>query len=257
MKQQSQRLSLKISTAFIVLALATVVWITFAEGEEKTTSTDLAALRARLDDIDHRAQLQQDLREIENLQRAYGYYLDRYMWDEVADLFADDGVIEIGMRGAYVGKASIRRSLDLFGPHHLPWGRLGDHMNLQPVITVAPDGMTAKGRVRALIMNGVYQQSGFWGEGIYENQYVKEDGVWKIKYLQFFTNVASDYDKGWAKHALGVPKPSDKIPPDRPPSVTYENYPAYQVVPFHYPNPVTGNAVQIPEGARIKGVNNE
>jgi hypothetical protein len=46
---------------------------------------------------------------------------------------------------------------------------------------------------------------------------------------------------GWAKYALNNTWP-DKFdpPPDLPPSTVYLTYPAYYIIPFHYPNPVTG-----------------
>ena len=31
-------------------------------------------------------------------------------------------------------------------------------------------------------------------------------------------------------------------PPDLPPSTVYLTYPAYYIIPFHFPNPVTGRA---------------
>jgi hypothetical protein len=151
------------------------------------------------------------------------------------------------MRGVYVGKKRIRESLDLFGEQGLKHGQLADHANLQPVITVSPDGSSAKGRVHALLMLGEHGKGGSIGEGVYENEYLREDGVWKIKSLQFYTTFGTDYDKGWAKSAIPAPVASDKIPPDRPPSVAYQNYPTYFVPPFHYPNPVTGKPVQYRE----------
>ena len=41
---------------------------------------------------------------VTNLQHAYGYYVDRKMWDDVADLFATDGTMEIGLQGVYAGQ---------------------------------------------------------------------------------------------------------------------------------------------------------
>ncbi len=38
-----------------------------------------------------------------------------------------------------------------------------------------------------------------------------------------------------------TPGPTSSIPrPDLPPSTIYLTYPAYYIIPFHYPNPVTG-----------------
>src|SRR5690606_36134101 len=77
-----------------------------------------------------------------NLQNAYGYYVDRKLWDDAADLFADGGTLEIGQSGVYVGRESIRRGLDRFGPAGLREGEVNDYILLQPIVTVAADGAT-------------------------------------------------------------------------------------------------------------------
>ena len=33
--------------------------------------------------------------KVRNLQNAYGYYMDRKMWDDVTDLFTADGALSI------------------------------------------------------------------------------------------------------------------------------------------------------------------
>ena len=49
------------------------------------------------------------------------------------------------------------------------------------MITVAPDGASAQGRWRTVIMAGEYGKSASWGEGTYENEYVNDGGIWKIR----------------------------------------------------------------------------
>ena len=138
---------------------------------------------------------------IQNLQGSYGYYTDKMLWDEVVDLFADDGTLEIGPSGVYVGKDSIRRYLlSLSDGKQGPLeGVLYDHFQLQPIVTVADDGLTANGRWRLFLMTGVSGSGsgGNWGEGVYENEYVKEDGVWKIRKLHWFANFVAPYEGGW------------------------------------------------------------
>jgi hypothetical protein len=56
---------------------------------------------------------------------------------------------------------------------------------LQPVATLDPDGKSAKGRWRVFAMLGNYGGTPSWAGGIYENQYILENGVWKIKDLSF------------------------------------------------------------------------
>jgi hypothetical protein len=203
--------------------------------------------RARLAAVQARAERIADVNAIQNLQGSYGYYADKMLWDEVVDLFADDGTIEIGPSGVYAGKDSIRRYLlSLSGGEQGPLeGVLNDHFQLQPIVTVAEDGMTAKGRWRLFLMTGVTGagSGGNWGEGVYENEYVKENGVWKISKLHWFANFVAPYEGGWLDAG---PKAIDDyamgrgVMPDRPSSVSYEPYPGVFVPPFHYPHPVTG-----------------
>ena len=122
---------------------------------------------------------------------------------------------------------------------------LFDHYQLQPIITVADDGLTAKGRWRLFLMTGESGSGsgGNWGEGVYENEYVNQDGVWKISKLHWFATFVAPYEGGWLnadpkaieEYALGR-----GVMPDRPPSVEYAPYPGVFVPPFHYANPVTG-----------------
>jgi hypothetical protein len=64
------------------------------------------------------------------------------------------------------------------------------------------------------------------------------------------------YDKGWAKAALPRSKQNEHLPPDRPPTVDYENYPSVFIPPFHYSNPVTGDKKPM-TGADLKELSEE
>lgn len=207
------------------------------------------ALRVRIEALALEARRLDDEQRIENLIKVYGYYLDRRMWDDVADLFAEDGTIEMGQRGVYVGKARVRQFLNLLGPEGLEDGDLNDHVQLQPIVSVSADDRTAKARSRELAMTGVYQSHGEWSEGVYENTFVKEAGIWKFKSLRFYPTFMTDYDKGWAKDAKPVPTASAELPPDRPPTSVYQIYPKAHIPPFDFPNPVTGEPPHYPSGA--------
>jgi hypothetical protein len=176
----------------------------------------------------------EDANAIENLQRAYGFYVDKAMWKECANLFADDGTLEIGGRGVFVGKARVLQYLNWLGPEGLTQGRLMNHLQLQPIVTVASDGKTAKGRWRFVAEVGTWQKSQMWGLGVYENSYVKENGVWKIKALHAYFRMYTPYADGWAKTAMPLTQPEKELPPDRPPTVVYESYPGTFIPPFHY-----------------------
>jgi hypothetical protein len=80
-----------------------------ATGDAPKTRASLASLQTRVDALNEEDR-------VRNLQSAYGYYADRKMWDDVVDLFAADGVVEVGGQGIWRGPASIRRWLEASAP---------------------------------------------------------------------------------------------------------------------------------------------
>ena len=213
-----------------------------------TTAPTVAALAKRLSDLAARAQRLSDEIEITNLQHAYGYYVDRKMWDDVADLFVTDGTMEMGLQGVYAGRTSIRRGLGAAG---LAEGEVNDHVHLQTIVTVMPDG-TARARGTDIGMIGSTGAQALWTQSIYENAFVKQGGVWKFKSMRVYPRFIVDAEKGWAKDAQPAPGPSREFPPDRPPTETYEIYPRFHIAPLHFDHPVTGRPPQYPE--RMKPV---
>ena len=172
---------------------------------------------------------------------------------EVANLFSDKGTMEPGLRGVYVGRKSIRRALEQFGPQGLREGELNDHLQLQTLVNVSPDGLTARARGSELIMSGQYGAAGEWGLGVFENAYVKQDGIWRIQSMHIYPIMRADYDKGWAKGAKPAMGINKEYPPDRPPTATYELFPKFYIPKFHYDNPVTGLPSQYPKGTMLVG----
>ena len=80
----------------ILMVLAAFAILAAGSAQAQTVEQRLAAYRERVERLeDHDA--------IENLQANYGYYFDKGLWDEVADLFTADGSFEYGQRGVYVG----------------------------------------------------------------------------------------------------------------------------------------------------------
>jgi hypothetical protein len=195
-------------------------------------------LMQRIAALERQATAATDYIDICNLQRAYGYYVDKALWNQAADLFASDGTLEIAGRGLFAGQERVRDYLHRLG--ELKYGTLFNHMQLQPVIHVAPDGKTAKGRWRALIQLGFLNKEARWGEGTYENDYVKEGAVWKIAKLHFFVTFYVEFDKGWDKGGVPLVGPIEGSNPDQAATVRYEAYPGVFIPPYHYKNPVSG-----------------
>lgn len=227
-----------------------------------------AALRKQVAELTQRLGVLEDVAAIRNLLHQYGYYLDKCIYREVVDLFADDGVVYFN-GGIYRGrKAGVHRLyVERFGRQFvngsngpLP-GFLLDHLILQDVIHVAADRRTAKARCRVFMQAGVHETSeapmaqraraagqppsAWWEGGMYENVYVRENGLWKIQLLNYNPIWHADYSTGWARTRPNyVPAEStlypknpigpDELLPKRP------LWPDTDVVPFHYPHPVTG-----------------
>jgi hypothetical protein len=202
-----------------------------AASAQETAQQKLDALGARLQRL-------QDANEVEIVQKTYGYFVDKGMWTEIHDLFQEQGTYEIGGRGVFVGKARVLEYLRTgLGAERPIEGRLINHMQFAPITTVNPDGRTASMRMKAYVVS-----NGGWGDVIYENTYVKEAGVWKIASIRAPFVMYSSVD-GWAKTATPNTRPeSFPPPPDRLPTTVYLTYPSPHIVPFHYPNPVSGRS---------------
>jgi hypothetical protein len=219
------------------------------------------ALGNRLDALKAETQQLEDVGAVERLQRAYAFYIDKGYWDEAADLFAAKATMEVGVDGVYVGQDHIRAMIKAYGGGHpgpgLPFGQYNHHMHLQPVVHVSKDGRTARARWREIAMVGQYKQWAAWGDGVLEDEYVKEDGVWKIKTLHLYTNFLAPYQGGWAKLTPATAKDSwvsdaaKAHPADRPPTEAYKPFPNMFTPPFHY---TAANAIERVDGPSAPGV---
>jgi ketosteroid isomerase-like protein len=182
----------------------------------------------------------EDTDAIENLQNAYGFYRDKWQWDDAAKLFAANGKREVAQRGVYVGRQHVRRSFDIDGPAGLRQGEVAEHFLYQHVIHVSDDGKTAHARLRELTLTGAFGKRAEVGGEVAENTFVKEGGIWKIESEHQYTTFWADYTKGWSRGYMSIAGPSSQVPPDKAPTEVYAAFPDYYVPPFHYGNPVTG-----------------
>ena len=219
------------------------------DGSRRSDGRGRGASRARREcstALEGRVGLLEDVVQLERLNSIYGYYLAHLQWDDLTGIFSPTGTIEIAMRGVYAGAASVRRNLNLYGQAtDDQFGLQHNHMQFQPVITVAPDGQSARLRSRALSIMGNWQRNSQWMGGVYENEYVKENGVWRIKSDQVFNTYFVPYTVGF-KDVQPRPPPGITAanPPDAPPTLPFEMYPSAFLPPFHYAHPVTGQRVE-------------
>lgn len=248
----------------------------------------VATLQARIDKLEAEA-------EVRKLHHKYGYYLDKCLYHETSDLFANhpDTYVQF-MNGRFRGKEGIKRLyIDRFsnafvqgrnGPVH---GFLLDHLQAQDIVDYFPaeDGVAGrespkcKARFRALMSAGNHMSMDdgqlprskrqWWEGGLYENEYIKEDGVWKVSRLRCtaylpailhrikLNFLLSDFPfwHGTAEHGWQFTPPDyvppfaktredgDPLGPDELLKHDERLWPDTRVVPFHYAHPVTGEKV--------------
>ncbi len=204
----------------------------------KRTDDALGKLEALADAKELQLARAHSVRAIENLQAMYGYYIDKGQWKRASGLFSRTGTYEFGQSGVYMGNSHVERALSLIGPQGLEEGQLNNYVMVQPIINISEDNRTAKARWRSDVQLS-RAGKGRWGGGVYENEYVNDNGTWKFSKLHYYVTFWGDYDKGWVAGPFPMDPPSTTLPPDRPPTVVYQDFPKLQVVPYHYNNPVS------------------
>jgi hypothetical protein len=199
-----------------------------------------------LKELKRQVQLQEDIQEIEHLQRKYAYYFDLQMWAEVLDLFSDNTEsVELADFGVYYGKKGVRRMYwDITahgGTTKVEGWDAWSIIQIGGVVDISPDGKSAQGRWQCWIPN-----SGYYGafprqhfmHGYYENKYVKENGKWLFSKLHWNCTLSSPVEDGWLNLPLLDRHPQPDA--DEPPTA-FHPYPNFVGnAPFHFKHPITG-----------------
>ena len=158
------------------------------------------------------------------------------------------------MRRLYCGRFRERFT----GGHNGPvYGFLLDHPQIQDIVHVDPDRKTGYARARSMMQAGRHRDGGgetrqWWEGGIYENTYTREKGVWRIKRLNYRPVWHATFEHGWAfTPPAFVPFftetfPKDPLGPDELSPIKPVLWPDHDVLPFHYPHPVTGRKIKVP-----------
>jgi hypothetical protein len=93
-------------------------------------------------------------------------------------------------------------------------------------------------------MYGFYIDNRMWAEGIYENDYVKEDSAWKIERLWWVPTFYTQMD-GFDKAVFQAGPECTDFPPDAQ-SQPQEPALGRSFPSFHYRHPFTGEDVPAP-----------
>lgn len=227
----------------------------FAVGCSSQTGAAAGSIEERLAALEKRLQQVEDVQAINRLQYAYNYYVEHMMKQEIIDCFADSpDVLLDWLEGKWKGKEGVREYFDV---NQVP--PVGFRHQLMPtagLITVAPDGRTAKGRwyaFGAIMMPGRPAQgekpsfTRSFIDGIYEIGYIREDEIWKILTINWMIPYGVRIDDGWiTPEDIAGPMLKGQGPggapmtPDIPMDPKDLRYVTGYIFPFHFSHPVTG-----------------
>ena len=151
--------------------------------EKPELEARVAELEAAVKRLSALARESADVREIQEVQYRYLDALMAMEWDDCAECFAEDALVDVYLHEPVKGRENIRRWFkeELSLTHH---GHEGD-VCVHPIITVTGDG--AKGDWILYLMYSYKRtgQSMFWVQGQYDNDYVRENGRWKISAMRW------------------------------------------------------------------------
>jgi hypothetical protein len=231
---------------------------------------DNAALLARIEALEKKVKTQEkqltvlkDIEAIKKLQKAYGYYVEHMMYQEIVDCFADSPDVRLNwLEGQWLGKAGVKKYFEFMKV--TPPDFMHQVMQLAGIVDIDANGKTAKGRWYAF--GGIFVPRGdtirrSFVSGIYEMGYIKEKGTWKILSIKWVIPYAVRLAGDWAMpedvnrpYIQGQYRGSK---PDIPIDLNDGRYLSGYIFPFHYPHPVTGKPTSEAEKnerlTRIKG----
>jgi hypothetical protein len=142
----------------------------------------MAVCQTSLDELARDVDRTESVRAVKQLQRTYAQYSQFGLWKEMADLYAtnaayifDDETIK-GRKaiGGYLASHEGR------GQQGLKPGAVHTQIIDHPVVNLSVDGESAKGRWYGFFLLSDSEGNASIQGGVFENEYVREDGKWKI-----------------------------------------------------------------------------
>lgn len=161
----------------------------------------------RIRALEQRLQTLEDVEAIRRLKARYGELVDSRFDDDgfrpaeqvapiasqIAELFTRDAVWDGAALGVSRGRDEIRTRF-LESTLTFSW-----HFFVKPHIEV--EGDQAQGRWDILAPCTAPGGRAHWMAGVEDDEYEREDGVWKHKAMRLRVVFMSPYDRGWAKKA--------------------------------------------------------
>lgn len=164
------------------------------------------AAASSIDELARDTERAEAIRAVKNLQYAWSQYAQFGLWSEMGALFSSDGETIWGDETIKGPAAIAKYNMDKYGGGKpgLPAGVVNTLLVEVPLANLSADGNSAAVRWYGMHMRG--GADAHWESGTYENEYVKEDGVWKISRLHFFPQFGGPYENGWRTFSSPLPR---------------------------------------------------
>lgn len=149
----------------------------------------------------------ESLREAKDVQRTFAHLAQFGLWEQMAELFADDATLRWGDHSV-VGRTEIAAWLkaDVSAGGVIPPGSLHTEIFEQPLANLSVDGRTVLCRWNAMRFLGDGDGEARIEGGVYENEYRLEGGRWRIARMHFHPLYDGDYSTGWTNYrSTGIP----------------------------------------------------
>ena len=156
-------------------------------------------------DLRRRIQRLADIEAIKQLMHRYARACDdEYKLDGLMALFTDDIVMEFGEA---VGDFYGWEATETFWASAPTINLRPLHYMMSPIITVAEDGLSARGDILLWEETQQYhpvsgELEAVWCAGRYDNEFRKIDGAWKISRIALEFEVLCSYEEGWGKQRV-------------------------------------------------------
>ena len=136
-----------------------------------------------MEELEKRIQVLEDKEAIRELHYHYLNCLTMVEWDKVFECFSDDVVTNIAHHGVKTGKTEVMN----FFNNVIRKGHVGKEGNfvVHPIITVDGDRAKASWLIYIMHLDEKQENAKDWVQGVYDMEYVKENGKWKIGYMGF------------------------------------------------------------------------
>ena len=161
--------------------------------------------------LEQRIEHLEDLAEIEQLLNKYIYMLTTmdfdHIFDECFSQTREDVSIQASDSGVYIGREHIKERFfaKFMGYLKEVPGAFTMHLACNPVIEISPDRTTAHSvALSPGCATDPQVRDSLWIWGTFTDDYIREDGHWRILHHAFIPLFRTPYDKGWTKQAVGT-----------------------------------------------------